>query len=54
VVLTDQLFDVDAAIAERAALAVGLGDLGLEGDDALEAGFERLSLDVAHRAASTG
>src|SRR5215218_3034482 len=36
VVRADELLDVDAAVAERAALAVGLGDLGLEGDDALE------------------
>ena len=40
----DELLDVDAAVAERAALAVGLGDLGLEGDDALES-----RLEVAHR-----
>ena len=33
----DQVLDVDAAVAERAALLVGLGDLGREGDDALEA-----------------
>ena len=42
--LADELLDVDAAVAQRAALAVGLGDLGGEGDDALEAG-----LDFAHR-----
>ena len=41
--LADELLDVDAAIAQRAALLVGLGDLGGEGDDALEAG-----LDFAH------
>ncbi len=39
----DELLDVDAAVAQRAALPVGLGDLGGEGDDALEAG-----LDFAH------
>ena len=39
----DELLDVDAAVAQRAALPVGLGDLGREGDDALEAG-----LDLAH------
>ena len=33
----DEVLDVDAAVAQRAALAVGLGDLGGEGDDALEA-----------------
>ena len=35
----DQLLDVDAAIAQGATLPVGLGDLGGEGDDALEAGL---------------
>ena len=43
----DELLDVDAAVAEGAALAVGLGDLGLDGDDAFEARLEvarRLSL----------
>jgi hypothetical protein len=38
--LPDEVLDVDAAVAERAALLVGLGDLRLEGDDALEAGLE--------------
>ena len=33
----DELLDVDAAVAQRRALLVRLGDLGLEGDDALEA-----------------
>ena len=32
----DQIFDVDAAVAQRAAVLVGFGDLGGEGDDALE------------------
>ena len=41
--LADELLDVHAAIAQRAALLVGLGDLGGEGDDAFEAG-----LDFAH------
>ncbi len=41
----DELLDVDPAVAERAAVAVGLGDLRLEGDDALEA-----RLEVGHRA----
>ena len=40
----DEILDVDAAVAQRAAVAVGLGDLGLEGDDALEAWLE-----LAHR-----
>ena len=44
----DELLDVDAAVAQGAALAVGLGDLGGEGDDALEAG-----LDFAHDAEPT-
>jgi hypothetical protein len=39
-----ELAEVDAAVAQRAAVAVGLGDLRGEGDDALEAGV----LDVAH------
>ena len=43
-VVADELLDVDAAIAERAAFAVGLGDLGLDGDDAFEA-----RLEVVHR-----
>ena len=38
-----ELLDVDPAIAKRAALPVGLGDLRLEGDDAFEPWFE-----VAH------
>ena len=33
VVVADEVFDVDAAVAQRAAFAVGLGDLRLEGDD---------------------
>ena len=33
-----EVFDVDAAVAQRAAVLVRLGDLGLERDDALEAG----------------
>ncbi len=36
----DELLDVDAAIAERSALAVGLGDLRLDRDDAGQAGRE--------------
>ena len=34
--LADELLDIDAAVAERAALAVRLGDLRAKGDDALE------------------
>ena len=33
----DEILDVDAAVAQRAALFVGLGDLGGEGNDAFEA-----------------
>jgi hypothetical protein len=36
----DELFDVDAAVAERPPVPVRLGDLGLERDDALEPGSE--------------
>ena len=36
----DEVLDVDAAVAQRAAFLVRLGDLGLEGDDALEARLE--------------
>ena len=39
-VVADELLDVDPAIAERAAFAVGLGDLRLDGDDALETRLE--------------
>ena len=44
--VTDQVLDVDAAVAERAALLVGFGDLRLERDDSFESGYE-----VGHRAA---
>ena len=37
-----EILDVDAAVAQRAAVAVGLGDLGREGDDALEARLDLL------------
>ena len=33
----DQILDVDTAVAQRAAIPVGLGDLGCEGDDAFKA-----------------
>ena len=36
VVVADELFDVDAAVAQRATFAIGLGDLGLEGNDPFE------------------
>jgi hypothetical protein len=35
--VADDVLDVDAAVAERSAVLVGLGDLGGEGDDAFEA-----------------
>ena len=38
--LPDERLDVDTAVAERSALAVGLHDLGLDGDDAFEAWSE--------------
>ena len=38
--LADQVLDVDAAVAQGAAVLVGFGDLGLEGDDAFQAGYE--------------
>ena len=44
----DELLDVDAAVAQRAAFPVGFGDLRLEGNDSLESGLE-----VVHRPEST-
>ena len=38
----DEVLDVDAPVAERAALLVGLGDLGRKRDHALEAGANLL------------
>ena len=38
--MPDELLDVDPAIAERAPFAVGLGDLRLDGDDALQTWLE--------------
>ena len=43
--VADELLDVDAAVAELPALAVGLGDLRLDGDDAFEP-----RLELVHRA----
>ncbi len=40
----DEILDVDAAVAQCPTVAIGLGDLGLEGHDALEA-----RLELAHR-----
>lgn len=39
----DEFLDVDAAIAQRRAFLVWLGDLGFEGDDAFQA-----VLDLGH------
>ena len=47
--LADELLDVDAAIPERAAFAVGLGDLGLDRDDPLETGLELVHLPRIYR-----
>ena len=41
--LAHEILDIDAAVAQRAACLIGLGDLCGEGDYALEAG-----LDLAH------
>ena len=41
-VLVDQILDVHAAVSQRAAVLVGFGDLGGEGDDAFESGYEIL------------
>ena len=45
-IVTDELLDVDAAVAEHATFAIGLGDLGLDRDDALEPRLE--VRDLAH------
>src|SRR5437588_618760 len=45
-VATDELLDVDAAVAERTAFAVRLGDLRLDGDDALEPRTEVVAAHV--------
>jgi hypothetical protein len=47
--VADELFDVHPAVPERAALLVGLGNLGLEGDDALEARLEVASFHRGER-----
>lgn len=44
--VTDEVLDVDAPVAQGAALLVRFGDLGLECDDSLEPGYE-----VGHQAA---
>jgi hypothetical protein len=44
-VVTHEILDVHAAVAKRAAFAVGLGDLRLHCDDAFES-----RLEVVHRA----
>src|SRR5207249_3654131 len=49
--VADEVFDVDAPVAERAPLLVRLRDLGVEGDDALEAGGD-LEQSVVHLVAA--
>jgi len=44
--VADEVLDVDASVAESAALLVGFGDLRLERDDSFESGYE-----VGHQAA---
>ena len=39
----NEVLDVDAPVAQRTALSIGFGDLGLEGDHALEARLEGIS-----------
>ncbi len=50
-IAADELLDVDPAVAEGTALAIGLRDLGLERNNALEAGLEVAR--GAHRANGT-
>src|SRR5438309_1764118 len=50
--LPDELLDVDPAVTKRPALTVRLGDLRLEGHDALETGPDHLGVRVAHSAPS--
>ena len=45
--MADEFLDVDSAVPERAALFVGFGDFGLEGDDAFKSWLE-----VRHRRSS--
>ena len=49
----DEVLDVDAAVAQRAAVFVGLGDLGGEGDDAFEARLDLSGAAVLNRAHGT-
>ena len=49
--LADEIFDVDTAVAQRAAVAVRLGDLCLERDDAFET---RLGVGQTVLLSSTG
>ena len=46
----DKALAVHAAIAQRAASPVGLGDLGREGDDALEARSDLLGANLLRSA----
>ena len=47
--LADQLLDVDAAVAQRAAVLVRFGDLGGEGHDAFQAGTKSSGTAVMRR-----
>jgi hypothetical protein len=47
--VADELLDVHSAVAECVAFLVGLGDLRLEGDDALEARLEVASFHLPER-----
>ena len=44
--LADELLDVHASVTKRASVAIRLGDLGLDGDDAFETRLE--VRDLAH------
>ena len=46
---TDEVLDINSAIAQGAAVAIGFCDLGLEGDDALKSRYE-----LAHGVSSRG
>ena len=50
----DELLDVDAAVAQRAALLVGLRDRRVEGDDALEPGGDLDQISHCPRGYSAG
>jgi hypothetical protein len=47
--LAGEVLDVHPAVTQRAAVAVGFGDLGAEGDDALQPGPEAVVRLRLHR-----